>query len=233
MNMNINGWLRFFQMRDLFGASGTQSGRGKPAWLSQIFKTLLIILLGASMTACAKTDTKSWQEEVKLLDGRVILVSIKFRFEGEYNGSNYGDVLRESWVTIKLPETGNQETIWNEKLQPRNLNIVNGKLYIVGLPQTMREFDLFNQPRPPYIGYVFENKTWRRIPFNEIPEAMYDMNISSGSVHTNPSGPVTLADKTIESGDPRIDKTYKRINPSYRYPNDDGSHPKVYHSIFE
>ena len=178
------------------------------------------------MTGCA--DTKSWKEEVKLLDGRVIVVSMKYRFEGAYNGSNYGGVLRESWVTLKLPETGNQETTWNEKLQPKNLNVVNGKLYIVGMPPTDREFYLYNRPRPPYIGYVFENKAWRRIPFNKIPEAMYDMNLSSGTIHPSSSGPVTLADKAIELGDPRISKAFRRIDPLHRDTSDNRSNPKIY-----
>lgn len=236
MGMNDNGWLRFFRMRDLFSGAmmantsettnETQSGRTQHAWLRQLFKTLLIILLGTSMTGCA--DTKSWREEVKLLDGRVIVVSIKYRFEGAYNGSNYGGVLRESWVTLKLPETGNQETTWNEKLQPKNLNVVNGKLYIVATPMTTREYFLYNQPRPPYIGYIFDNKAWRRIPFNEIPVVMYDMNLSSGSVHSNPSGPVTLADKAKAFEDPRVDKTYLRIDPTFENPGFPKNTVKVY-----
>lgn len=194
-------------------------------------KFLLIMMISGcllSLSACAGDDSKAWQEEVKLNDSRVIVASIKFRFEGAYNGSNYGGVLRESWITLKLPETGNQATTWNKKLQPKNLNVVNGKLYIVGMPPTDREFYLYNKPRPPYIGYVFENKAWRRIPFNEIPEAMYDMNLSSGAIHPNSSGLVTLADKAVELGDPRILKAFRRIAPSHRDTSDNGSNPKIY-----
>jgi len=142
-------------------------------------------------------------------------------------------VLREAWITLKLPETGNQDITWNEKLQPRILNVVNGKVFIVGIPPTTREYFLYNQPRPPYIGYVFENKGWRRIPFNEIPEAIYDMNLSSGTIHSNPSGPVTLADKAVESGDPRIAKQFGRIDPNIQIPGFPKNTVKVYHSIFE
>lgn len=204
----------------------TQFWRTQHAWLHQLAKTLLIILLGTSMTGCA--DTKSWKEEVKLLDGRVIVVNQQRRFEGAYNGSNYGGVPRESWLTLKLPETGNQETTWHEKLDPTNLNVVNGKLYIVGIPPTDREFYLYNRPRPPYIGYVFENKAWRRIQFNEIPVAMYDVNLSIDSENYIQSGRITLANKAKELQDPTLPKDVKRIDPSYKDPSDNGSNPKIY-----
>ncbi len=183
------------------------------AWLHQLFKMLLIFLLGMSMTACADTDTRSWQEEVKLLDGRVIVVTIKYGFPR--------GVFRESWVTIKLPETGNEETTWHEHLQPQNLNVVNGKLYIVGTTGTNVEFRLYNFPRPPYVGYIYDNKVWKRIPFSEIPEAMYDMNLSSYGVDPKNPRLATLAEKNKILTDPRRAREFVRIDPSYKYPNDE------------
>lgn len=68
----------------------------KNGGLFPIFKTIIsALILVVSLTACA-ANTLGWKEEVKLLDGRVIVVSIKYRFEHAYNGSNYGGVLRES-----------------------------------------------------------------------------------------------------------------------------------------
>jgi hypothetical protein len=183
------------------------------SWLSKFLKTLLIIQLGAAMTACADSNTKSWQEEVKLLDGRIIIVTIKYGFPR--------GVFRESWVTLKLPETGNEETTWHEHLQPQNLNVVNGKLYIVGTTGTTVEFRLYNFPRPPYVGFVYDNKVWNRIPFNEIPEAMYDMNLSSYGVEPKNPRMATLAEKNKILMDPRRAKEFVRIDPLYKYPGDE------------
>ncbi len=180
--------------------------------IRQLFKALLIISCGVSIAACADTITRSWQEEVKLLDGRIVVVTIKYRFPS--------GVFRESWVTVKLPETGNQETTWHEHLQPQNLNVVNGKLYIVGVPMTDVEFNLYNRPRPMYVGYVFDNKVWQRIPFNDIPEAMYDMNLSSYGVDTKNPRLATLAEKNKLLTDPRRAKEFVRIDPSFRDIND-------------
>ena len=104
---------------------------------------------------------------------------------------------------------------------PGNLNVVNGKLYIVGTTETTVEFRLYNFPRPPYVGYVYDDKVWRRIPFNEIPEAMYDMNLLEGAPDPNHSGPVSLDYKNKKFADPRIFRPAKRIDPSWKYPNDE------------
>lgn len=189
-----------------------QSESVKHFYFHRLFKILLIILLGTSMASCAE-DTRSWQEEVKLLDGRVILVTIKYGFPS--------GVFRESWVTLKLPETDNQATTWHEQLQPQNLNVVDGKVYIVGSVGTNVEFRLYNFPKPPYVGFVFDNKAWKRIPFNEIPEAMYDMNLSSYGVDSKSPRLATLTEKNKLLTDPRRAKEFVRIDPSYIYPNDE------------
>jgi hypothetical protein len=188
-------------------------------------KNLLLFLIAIiliCLSACS-ANTRTWQEEVKLLDGRIIVISVKYRKEGAYNGSSYGGVLRESWVTLKLPETGNNETTWNERLWPLNLNVVGGKLYIVGIPPTTDEFEFYHKPRPPYVGYVFENKAWRQIPFSQIPESMYDVNVSSNTKKLKSDKPITLAEKAIELGNPTRFKPLQRIDPTYRYVNDNGS----------
>ena len=82
------------------------------------------------------------------------------------------------------------------------------------------EFELYNLPRPPYIGYVYENKSWRQIPFSEIPVEMYDMNLSSYGVDPKNPRLATLAEKNKLLTDPRRAKEFVRIDPSYVYPND-------------
>lgn len=197
-------------------------------------KFVLFILASGgllSLSACGGNDTISWQEEVKLLDGRMIIVHQQRRFEGAYNGSNYGGIPRESWLTLKLSETANLETTWHEKLEPSHLNVVNGKLYIVAQPPTTREYYLYDQPRPPYIGYVFENKAWRRIPFSEIPLAIYDTNLSLDSENYIHAGQVTLADKQKMLDAPTLPKYLKRIDPDVDIPGFPKNTVKVYKSF--
>jgi hypothetical protein len=127
---------------------------------------------------------------------------------------------RESWVALKLPETGYQETAWHEHLEPTNLNVVNGKLYIVGMPMTDAEYLMYDKPNPEYIGYIFEHNSWRRIPFNEIPVAMYDMNLSGYGVDPKNPRLATLAEKNKLLTDPRRAKEFVRIDPNEKNPNE-------------
>ena len=187
--------------------------------IHQLFKLLIILQCGVSLTSCADNKV-SWQEEVKLLDGRVIVVHQERRFEGAYNGSNYGGVPREFWITMNLPEISKQEIVWHDKVLPTNLNIFKGKLYIVAFPQTYKEFLLFNRPRPSYIGYLFENGQWLHIPFNEVPEEIYTMNLSIDSQLYIHDGKITLADQAKEFNIPRGPEYLHKINPLFRYKND-------------
>ena len=183
--------------------------------IHQLFKLLIILHCGVSLTSCA--NKLSWQEEVKLLDGRVIVVRLVRQFEGRsYNGTTFGSMPREFWITMNLPEFSKHEIVWHEKVLPTNLNIYKGKLYIVAIPFSEREFDLYNKPAPPYVGYLFENDQWKRIPFDEIPSAIYDMNLVMSSEGFSQNQHVTLIDKARE--DKRmLDSDLIRIDPSHRF----------------
>ncbi|MBI3903962.1 MAG: hypothetical protein HY306_13635 [Nitrosomonadales bacterium] len=183
--------------------------------LKNLFRRLVLGVMLASMSmlgGCSNTST--WQEEVRLVDGRVIMVTQKRRYEGAYSGQDFGDLPREFWLKFKLPEFGGQEITWHENLGPQVLNVHQGKLYIVAIPFTEREFVQYGKPVPFYIGYRYEAGQWQRIPFAEIPEAIYDTNllINNGS----PSGAkfVTFTMKDAEMKDETIGQVSKRIDPN-------------------
>lgn len=148
------------------------------SFLKKLAQLALFLSGLVALPSCAGSEYKTWQEEVKLNDGRVIVVTQKRHCSAAYTGGNYATCIeRESWLTIKLPEFGNQEIVWHENLKPRILNAHNGQWYVVGTPATGREFDLYNKPRPPYVGFLWKDGQWKRIPFGEIPVAIYDTNL--------------------------------------------------------
>ncbi len=114
--------------------------------LAQAFRCMILSLILASVPmlgGCANVG--SWKEEVKLLDGRVINITQKRRYDNVFTGSNYGALPREYWLIFKLPEFGNQEITWHENLLPQVLNVYQGKLYVVGLPFTKVEFKQYGR----------------------------------------------------------------------------------------
>ncbi|WP_061537023.1 hypothetical protein [Collimonas arenae] len=142
----------------------------------------------------------------KLNDGRVIVVEQKKRADR--------GIAREVWLTINLPEFSSQPIVWHEHLDPLVVNIHAGRLYVVGMPPTQREFELLGRPQPSYLAYIWENGTWRRIPFSEIPEAIFDANMFLEGLPLANEKLVTLAQK-----DPSLLNEYprwlRRIDPKF------------------
>ena len=182
-------------------------------FLTSNLRHLTVTLSYAAMlllNACSNTG--SWQEEVKLSDGRTIVVTQKRRYEVVYDGSGSGNLPREFWLLFKLPEIGDQEIVWHENLKPQVLNLYQGKLYVVGTPWTQLEYRQYGRPFPEYIPYRYEAGQWRRIPFGELPEAIYDTNLAIAVELPRGVNFVSLGMKMEELGNERIADRNKRIS---------------------
>ncbi|MGZ3254869.1 MAG: hypothetical protein ACXU7D_11245, partial [Burkholderiaceae bacterium] len=65
-------------------------------------------------------------------------------------------IAREGWLTISLPEFSEQPIVWHEHLFAIVVNIHGGRLYVVGCPPTAREEQYYGNPKPNYVGFVWE-----------------------------------------------------------------------------
>ena len=138
---------------------------------------ILIVFISASLlSACISTmlgrpllggpGYVEWQEEVKLNDGRVIVVTQKKKCSEGYTGQNWATcIAREAWVTINLPEFSDKPIVWHEHLKANVVNIHNHSLYIVAEPPTGLEFYQYGKPLPPYLGFVCMNWGQSKIKF--------------------------------------------------------------------
>lgn len=189
--------------------------------LTHLFKrlTLGVVLASVPLVGGCGSNIGSWQEEVKLLDGRVITITQKRRYESVYTGSNSGNLPREYWMIFKLPELGDKEITWHENLLPQVLNVYQGKLYVVGTPFTEVEFRQYGKPFPEYVPYRYEAGQWQRIPFNEIPEAIYETNLLIRNEPPSGAKFVTFAIKTEEMSADSLGNHYKRISATYKSPH--------------
>lgn len=170
-----------------------------------------LVLIGGSLivlVAYLFNPYVTWKEEVKLNDGRVIVVKQKkFKSRG---------IAREAWLTIDLPEFSTQPIVWHENLDPLIVNIDGGRLYVVGFPPTGLEIRQYGNQTPPYIGFVWENGKFVRIPFKQIPEKIYDTNMLIESFPPKGSAYLmTLQQKNAPdvNGEPTLQHMW-RINPN-------------------
>jgi hypothetical protein len=182
--------------------------------LPQLSMALFVAL---QLAACS--NTVQWDEEVKLNDGRVTVITQKRRCEGgDYNAKrNASCIARESWMTIKLPEFSHKEIVWHESLKPMVVNVHQGRLYVVGRAPTTLEFRAYGASNPPYFGFVWSDGKWKRIPFIEIPESIYDGNMLIESIPKNTTGFLSLERKgsEAENGDPRYPIPLRRVDPNH------------------
>lgn len=173
------------------------------------------------LSACA--DTVTWQEEVLLNDGRTIVVTQKRRCEaGRPRDPVQATCLaRESWLTLKLPEFSGGDIVWHESLKPMLLNVHEGRLYVVGRAPTTRELRAYGATNPPYFGFRWNGGRWERIPFSEIPVAIYAANLVIESVPTRATKFLTLQQKNSveENGNPVFSAYLRRIDPRHTTPS--------------
>jgi hypothetical protein len=173
--------------------------------------TLGLMLASVPLLGGCGGNTLTWTEEVKLLDGRVITVTQKWQYDRDRMPRDYK-------LTFKLAEFGDKEITWNENLMPQVLNVYQGKLYVVGIPFGEAEFIQYGKPFPEYVPYRYEAGQWQRIPFNEIPETIYDTNMWIDSEPENGAKHISLSDKAREMQDDRLRAYFKKITPTFKRP---------------
>lgn len=185
--------------------------------LKKLLRIVLVAIAALQLVACSRTV--EWKEEVQLNDGRVIVVTQKKRCEGgDFTAKTKATcIAREAWLTINLPEFSDKEILWHESLDPMVLNIHQGRLYVVGRPPHTLEFRAYGATNPPYFGFVWESSAWKRIPFIEIPEAIYDSNMLIESIPQKRTDYLTLTQKNSseENGARTKPAPLHRIDPKH------------------
>lgn len=129
----------------------------------------------------------TWQEEVRLSDGRVIVVRQKHKYF-----DNYGT--DQSWVTFTLPEMGGTQT-WYSYLTPQRVDIDRGRVFVFGFPRGDKQFAYYRSPKNYMVAFVWTDGEFKRIPFVDVPEHLrQDENVHS-CVPARKRELLTLVDK--------------------------------------
>lgn len=178
------------------------------------------------------TTTLTWDEEVKLHDGRVIVIKRREVNSGggfPVSGMNPRGITRS--YEFCYPEMG---LYWKSKggprYQPEILDIVDGKAYVM-VPISGSETCMFHDyPSTNAIYFVWADGAWKKIPYEDFPQEIRRTNLLQNPRGRKPEddarGLVTVAqkEKKFDRGIyGAMDRTKGRIQNSTDYPHMQGA----------
>jgi hypothetical protein len=157
--------------------------------LKRIVHIAVLLMLGASMSACAELgSSKGWKEEVQLHDGRVLVVERHFDLGGYPTLDARERRPLDETITFSLPDTNRTiswKTEFDDKVPEPNslgallLDIVDGVPYLATSPVGCISYNKWGRPNPPYILFKYTNEAWRQIPLQEFPTVLVEANLMS------------------------------------------------------
>ena len=152
--------------------------------MKQLAKLGVLLMLGASMGACASLGGTSWGEEVQLHDGSKIIVARSASRGGRHE---IGQKPPFEWQKLKftMPVTGERvtwednysEDIGTASFLPMLLDVQQGIAYLVADPMGCLSYNKWGRPNPPYVVFKYEGKEWKRIPLQELPAGIKTPNL--------------------------------------------------------
>lgn len=158
--------------------------------MKRIAKLSIILLLGASMSACAGLfgSSAGWKEEVLLHDGRVLLVERTYNLGGYPTLDARERTMLDETITFTLPQT-NKTISWQTEFrqdlpEPNSLgalllDVVNDVPYLATSPAGCIAYNKWGRPNPPYVLFKYTNDAWQQIPLKEFPSELMTANLMS------------------------------------------------------
>ncbi len=169
----------------------------------------------------------SWQEEVRLSDGRVIAIKQKRDYIESYG-------TQQSWITFSLPEMGGERT-WHSYLMPMVVDVSAGSVYLIGRPRGPRQYDMYQAPKYFIVAFQWNGKDFKRVPVMSVPEQVRQRENVYPCLPPNNLRRVSIQDKiTSQCGyttneriaiGERIDLEYLS-SVSQKYASDNNSKPR-------
>jgi hypothetical protein len=144
----------------------------------------IAIVLGVTLNIGACGGSASWDEEVLLHDGRMIIVK-RSQYRGGRHEIGQEVPVAEHSVYFKMPETG-KRIVWSSKygnnvedenLLPLAIDIVRGIPYLVTTPAGCISYNKWDRPNPPYVIFKYDGTTWQRVPLKEFPTEVKEANV--------------------------------------------------------
>lgn len=198
---------------------------GSRSWKSRLIRSLAVLMLAPILGACATVRTVEWTEDVKLSDGRTIVVERANEYRRVMDvgaGFQRGWNFERASIAADLPPPVGRRVSWQGLMSPIVLDVLNdGEVYLVGVP-TPAGSDEWRVPRHElYVAFKLVAGEWKRIAIADMPETLRpNLFVSAGTYFIKQgAGSDTHLDLPIKEkldSNPLIDRRYRAL---IRLPN--------------
>lgn len=162
-----------------------RSMRTHQLWLKQITKLGFLLMLGASMSACAGLGGASWREEALLHDGNKITVNRSQSYGGRHE-LGQPEPIKEHAISFRLAGSGRNITWTSEFSEDVGfanftllaVHVLNDVPYVIAEPNGCLSYNKWGRPNPPYVTFRHDGKEWQRIPLSDLPLEFKTFNIA-------------------------------------------------------
>jgi len=170
-----------------------QEGKGRASSyilaLPPVATIVLVILITtfADITRCGCFGLfgyASWKEEVLLHDGSKVIARRWQKGRHRYSYERSSFVSKQS-ISFRHPKTG-KRIVWKDGPTKaiRNVNfdlialhIKEEIPYLITQAYDCFSYNWWGRPNPPYVIFKYEDKTWKRIPLEELPPEFENVNL--------------------------------------------------------
>ena len=171
-----------------------QGGLGLRPWL----RTATVLTFAVFLTACSRGSEQkfAWTETVMLQDQGAITVERKAVFRPK--SGTFPNVME--WYSIEFEHPATKERVyWRSKMflsteerqQGARQEIVpslelfailrsENRFFVMTRPHNTKY--ALNCPDPPFLLYEWTSGSWRKMPLESIPQRVFYLNVSEGSL---------------------------------------------------
>jgi len=141
-------------------------------------------------------SSESWKEEVKLHDGRVLVVDRHVTYSARSIDVGRQELNESLTFTLPNPDKeviwkSDKEVVWKSDFNKFSddpygmlsillVDIVNNTPYIAARPVGCMGFNKWKRLNPPYIIFKHDGSKWQRIPLEEFPVELSKTNVIVG-----------------------------------------------------
>jgi hypothetical protein len=187
-----------------------------------------LLLTSFSLTACGGGRTIEWKQEVRLHDGRVIVIDRVSKQTGKIFPENT-IIEYEKTLTFTHPDTGERIRWTLPKGTGAWMLDFDGEIpYYVLLTSSVADYNDWGCPNPPPIVFRYEQRQWSRIPIEQLPTRFVKPNLLlAAKTDQRSSNDRYVTVEEIDAYFKRQDLPYRIISREKVSPIAKGCHPDV------